>query len=285
MNKSPLLATALIAAGVPVKAASCRLPVVTEIANPAPRPSSNGPFTIASLNMAEETDHRRILEEFRASAALAQADVVLLQEVLYAPGVDGSLQKLARQLGLHAVFSSSTEPRPDGREDGIAVLSRYPIVDASAFALTSFHLNVRSRCRHALAATIRGPGGKLVQAFNVHLDTRINAANRVEQLRPVVKAAESFRGPAVIGGDMNTNPNYWIDHLIPIPWGQNQHEPLDRLLGEGGFQTPMDGSLATHDMLGMRLDWIYLRGLIGADWGVQPIDFSDHKAVWLRLAD
>jgi endonuclease/exonuclease/phosphatase (EEP) superfamily protein YafD len=47
----------------------------------------------------------------------------------------------------------------------------------------------------------------------------------------------------------------------------------------------MDGSLATHDMLGLRLDWIYLRGLAGSEWGVEDIDFSDHRAVWLRLGD
>jgi endonuclease/exonuclease/phosphatase family metal-dependent hydrolase len=267
------------------QATGCRQPVVTQIVSAPLRPRGDLPVTIASLNMAEETDYRQVLEEFHRSKILADADVVLLQEVVHSESPDGVLQGLSRELGVQAVFSSATPPRPDGRIDGIAMLSRYPIQQADAFRLQAFNLNVRSRCRHALAATLAAPNGESLQAFNVHLDTRINAANRLQQLQPVVDAANRFSGPAVIGGDMNTNPNFWIQHLIPIPWAHNQHGPVDRMFASHGFATPMDGSLATHDMLGLRLDWIYLRGLAGSEWGVEDIDFSDHRAVWLRLGD
>lgn len=263
----------------------CRQPVVTEILTAPLRPRTAGPVTIASLNMAEETDYRQVLEEFHRSKTLADADVVLLQEVVYSDNREGVLQGLSRELGVQAVFSSATQPRPDGRVDGIALLSRYPIQSVDAFGLTAFNLNVRSRCRHALTATLAMPDGDSLQAFNVHLDTRINAQSRVRQLQPVVDAANRFSSPVVIGGDMNTNPNFWIQHLIPIPWMHDQHGPLDRMFASHGFATPMDGSLATHDMLGLRLDWIYLRGLAGSEWGVENIDFSDHRAVWLRLDD
>lgn len=266
-----------------VQTSACRQPVVVEVSTEPPRSRASGPGTIASLNMAEETDYRQVLEEFHRSQTLADADLVLLQEVVHSDSPDGVLQGISRELGMQAVFSSVTGPRPDGRVDGIALLSRYPIQHADAFGLTAFNLNVRSRCRHALAATLAGPGGQSIQAFNVHLDTRINAQSRVRQLQPVVEAAKRFQGPVVIGGDMNTNPNFWIQHLIPIPWMHDQHGPVDRMLASHGFATPMDGSAATHDMLGLRLDWIYLRGLAGAEWGVEDIDFSDHRAVWLRL--
>lgn len=266
-----------------IQPSACRQPVVVEVSTAPPRPRAPGPVTLASLNMAEETDYRQVLEEFHRSQTLADADVVLLQEVVHSDSRDGLLQGLSRELGMQAVFSSATEPRPDGRVDGIALLSRYPIQSAGAFGLTAFNLNVRSRCRHALAATLAAPNGQSMQAFNVHLDTRINAENRIRQLQPVLEAAQGFQGPVVIGGDMNTNPNFWIKHLIPIPWMHDQHGPVDRLFASHGFATPMDGSVATHDMLGLRLDWIYLRGLAGAEWGVEDIDFSDHRAVWLRL--
>ncbi len=275
-----------MAANSSSQASGCRQPVVIEISKAPLRPRAAAtPVTIASLNMAEETDYRQVLEEFHRSKTLADADVVLLQEVVYSDSRDGVLQGLSRELGVQAVFSSSTQPRPDGRVDGIALLSRYPIQSVDAFGLTAFNLNVRSRCRHALAATLATPDGESLQAFNVHLDTRINAQNRVRQLQPVVEAARRFSGPVVIGGDMNTNPNFWIQHLIPIPWMHDQHGPVDRMFASHGFATPMDGSLATHDMLGLRLDWIYLRGLAGSQWGVEDIDFSDHRAVWLRLED
>lgn len=276
---------ALMAANSSSQAFGCRQPVVTEISTAPLRPRTAGPTAIASLNMAEETDYRRVLEEFHRSKTLAAADVVLLQEVVYSDSRDGLLQGLSRELGVQAVFSSATHPRPDGRVDGIALLSRYPIQSVDAFPLTAFNLNVRSRCRHALSATLATPNGDTIQAFNVHLDTRINAPNRIAQLQPVLHAAKRFSGPVVIGGDMNTNPNFWIQHLIPIPWAHDQHGPLDKLFTSNGFATPMDGSVATHNMLGLRLDWIYLRGLAGSEWGVEDIDFSDHRAVWLRLND
>lgn len=289
MIRSLLIVAALFVAAVLMAGNShtletgCRQPIITEIANGPLRPRGDGPVTIATLNMAEKTDYRQVLEEFHRSKVLADADVVLLQEVVYSDSSEGVLQGLSRELGVHAVFSTVYQPRPDRGFDGIAVLSRYPIQKVDAFSLTPFNLNVRSRCRHALAATLAGPNGESLQTFNVHLDTRINAANRLRQLQPVVDAAARFAGPAVIGGDMNTNPNFWIQHLIPIPWAHDQHGPLNRLFATHGFATPMDGSRATHDMLGLRLDWIYLRGLAGTEWGVEDIDFSDHRAVWLRL--
>ena len=285
MIRSLLIATVIMASANSIFASPCRLPVVTQVSTAPLRPRPAGPLTIASLNMAEETDYRRVLEEFHRSKTLADADVVLLQEVVYSDSRDGVLQGLSRELGVQAVFSSANTPRPDGRVDGIAMLSRYPVQQTAAFGLTAFNLTFRSRCRHALAATLAMPDGQTIQAFNVHLDTRINAENRVRQLQPVVDAAKRFSGPAVIGGDMNTNPNFWIRHLIPIPFAHDQHGPVDKLLTTHGFATPMDGSMATHDMLGLRLDWIYLRGFAGAKWGVEDIDFSDHRAVWLRLGD
>jgi endonuclease/exonuclease/phosphatase family metal-dependent hydrolase len=280
-----VLAAALMAAHSNADASGCRQPAVTEIPTPPLGPRAPGPLTIASLNMAEETDYRRALQEFQESETLSAAAVVLLQEVVYSDSLDGLLQGLARELGVQAVFSSATQPRADGRVDGIALLSRLPIQSAEAFALTAFNLNVRSRCRHALSVTLATPDGQSMQAFNVHLDTRINAQNRVRQLQSVVEAAKRFAGPVVIGGDMNTNPNFWIQHLIPIPWAHDQHGPLDQLFSSHGFATPMDGSEATHDLLGLRLDWIYLRGVAGSAWGVEAVDFSDHRAVWLRFDD
>lgn len=278
-----LALAALMAAGSDLYAVVCREPVVAEITNASLQPPPTGPLTIVSLNMAGVTDYKRILKEIRGNSTLLAAGVLLLQEVLHENSTDGLLQNLSRELGVHAVFSSSTEPRTNGKVDGLALLSRYPITDATAFGLPMFNLNVRSRCRHALAATIAVPGIEPMRAFNVHLDTRINARKRGIQMGPIVAAAKGFSGPTVIGGDLNTNPMFWIGHMLFVPWAQDQHGPLDDMLSEHGFSTPMDGSKATHDQLGLRIDWIYLRGLTSTRWGVEPLDFSDHHAIWIRL--
>ena len=52
---------------------------------------------------------------------------------------------------------------------------------------------------------------------NTHLDTRINAADRVAQLEDAVRDLGS--GPAIVGGDFNSNWFYWIEHVMPLPAG------------------------------------------------------------------
>jgi endonuclease/exonuclease/phosphatase (EEP) superfamily protein YafD len=42
--------------------------------------------------------------------------------------------------------------------------------------------------------------------------------------------------------------------------------------------------MPTFDHLGLKLDWIFMKELKVLESGVQPIRFSDHHAVWARLA-
>jgi endonuclease/exonuclease/phosphatase family metal-dependent hydrolase len=162
----------------------------------------------------------------------------------------------------------------------MAILSRRPLRDPSVFDLTRFGLHLRSRCRVALAATIETPFGPL-RVFGVHLDTRINFKERAAQLDPVVEAAGRFRGPAVLAGDLNTQPVYWIQHVLPVPYAHNQHRAIRRFLGRHGFSTPLNGRTPTFEPFGFPLDWIYLRSLSSASWGIERIEFSDHRAVWV----
>jgi endonuclease/exonuclease/phosphatase (EEP) superfamily protein YafD len=41
---------------------------------------------------------------------------------------------------------------------------------------------------------------------------------------------------------------------------------------------------ATHDRLGMRLDWVFVKGLDTASTSIHPIEFSDHHALRVTLA-
>ena len=48
-----------------------------------------------------------------------------------------------------------------------------------------------------------------------------------------------------------------------------------------GFVTPFDAAGPTHDRLGLRLDWIFLKDLEPDDAArIQPLGFSDHHAIW-----
>jgi endonuclease/exonuclease/phosphatase family metal-dependent hydrolase len=95
----------------------------------------------------------------RATLEQIRPDVVALQEVWAADGTTQA-DELADALGLHAVFASPSYPRsPDGAVAlGIAVLSRWPIVDHEALALPARH---RDWDPVALCARLDHPAGPL----------------------------------------------------------------------------------------------------------------------------
>ena len=45
--------------------------------------------------------------------------------------------------------------------------------------------------------------------------------------------------------------------------------------------TPLGGGAATLHYFGIKLDWIYVRGLETGESGVTHIPFSDHNSVWI----
>jgi hypothetical protein len=51
-----------------------------------------------------------------------------------------------------------------------------------------------------------------------------------------------------------------------------------------GFSTPFAETGATFKYLALKLDWIFSRGLHPVDWGIEKIDFSDHRAIWTRMS-
>lgn len=239
-----------------------------------------GAISVASINLAKETDVERIALEIEAAPALRNADVFLLQEVVKrGPGQPSSADRLAARLGLNIVFAS---PNGAHTEGGLAVLSKHPIDSSRVYALKACNLVYRSRQRIALAATVRAPSGA-VRVIDTHLDTRITLADRLEQLKPVIDDAKSFEGPRIIGGDFNTNNIRWLAAVVPIPFAQVHTGAVQRLMKENGFSTPFANSGPTFDLLGLRLDWIFHQNLETRASGIQPLKFSDHHAIWAQM--
>ena len=138
----------------------------------------------------------------------------------------------------------------------------------------------RSRSRFALSAVADTPWGP-VRIVNTHLDTRINAAERLAQMEDAIR--DLGTGPAIVGGDLNSNWFYWIQHVLPIP-ARSQCRPLEAYMTKAGYQSAIPASLTTFDWLGQHLDWIWVRGLKPAASRVVPLKFSDHHASWSRVA-
>jgi endonuclease/exonuclease/phosphatase (EEP) superfamily protein YafD len=270
MKKAMIAVAALYLAGslAPWAFHDSRLPSTSETAP--------GRVAVASLNLAKFTDTGRIALELASIPALDKAGILLFQEVVNPPGDTPNIaRQLAEQMNRHAVFRPAA---PNVRDQGLAIVSRFPLRSDRVIPLKSYNLRYRSRTRFALAAVVDLPLAPL-RVYNVHLDTRINSGERLEQLRPVLDDIANAAGPVVLGGDFNTNDWYWILRVLPFPLVRSQARALERDLREHGFTTPFTAAAPTFDHLGMHLDWIWVKGLAPVSSGVHPMRFSDHHAI------
>jgi hypothetical protein len=87
----------------------------------------------------------------------------------------------------------------------------------------------------------------------------------------------------VIGGDLNTNDMQWVSHVVPIPYPGWQAAAVRKLMLEKGFSTPFELRRATFDHLRMQLDWFFSKRLRPLRSAIQPLDFSDHHAIWAEF--
>ena len=235
-------------------------------------------LSAVSLNLAKESDSNTVVKVIRQSPQLRDADLYLFQEVGGRKRRQSVAEEIARKLGHHAYFDTS---RANVYHQGLAIVSRYPITDRCSIPLKPCNLLFNSRHRFALGATVRTLWGD-VRVWNVHLDTRINAKERIQQLQPVVEEAGRHGGPQVIGGDFNTNNMYWIGRVLPLPFGSRHSSEVRRHMKLHGFETPLRDGLNTFTPLRRHLDWLFLRGMNALEAAVVPVVFSDHNAVWVR---
>ena len=235
-----------------------------------------GSIVVVSLNAAKETRTDVALRDL--TGPIGDADVIMLQEVSSDP--EGNLgSRVAEKMGRHVAFAPAA---PGVIDQGLAIISKYPLRDVKTFKLKACDLRFRSRHRIGLAGTIDAPNGP-VRIINIHLDTRVNTPDRLAQLEPAIQDADAFDGPRVIGGDFNTNDMYWVGNLAPIPRIGRHAASLRREFAAHGFATPFDGCGPTFPSLRLHLDWIYLKGVQSRAAGVTRVPFSDHHAIWTRI--
>jgi endonuclease/exonuclease/phosphatase family metal-dependent hydrolase len=238
------------------------------------------PLSVVSLNLAKVSDAAAIEREIRERPRLKNADVYLFQEVAQRRDGEPSVaDQLAASLQLNVIYSPA---KPGVLTQGLAIMSRYPLEDRNVRTLKAYNLKFNSRTRLALAATVKTPNGP-VRITNAHLDTRLNAEDRLQQLAPVVEDGARYRMPRIVGGDWNTNDFYWLANLIPVPWMRSQVKEIESYMMRHGYQTPVPDRWPTFDHLGMKLDWIYGFGVKPAAASLFPLRFSDHHALWAQF--
>jgi endonuclease/exonuclease/phosphatase family metal-dependent hydrolase len=238
-------------------------------------------LTVLSLNLAMRDDVEGIVDGIRGIGGDA-ADILVFQEVVKKGDGADVAQKVADALGggFTAVYRPGFTEGP-GRVVGLGIVSRFPIVDARVLPLKRFGLMFHSRERTALAATVETPAGPL-RTYNVHLDTRINVGDRVDQIGDVIRDLNASSGRAIIAGDFTTNDQFWLFHAIPLPFLGRQQNGVERYMSQHGLISAFPGG-STHDALRMRLDWMFLKGLRPTRRAIHPMTISDHHALLASL--
>lgn len=239
-----------------------------------------GALAVLSLNLAMREDVDQIAAEL-TSIGIGQTDLLLLQEVVRRGDGPDVAQQLAARLGLASSYCTAFT-LSDEKAVGLALLSRFPSHDPQVIELKPISLRFRSRTRIALGATVETPRGP-VRVYNVHLDTRINLGQRLDQLSAVAREAEATDGPTLVGGDFNTNNNLWLFNALPLPFLGRQGAGVQRFMAENGFRSVFELGRPTHDVLRMQLDWLFLRGLHASSMSIKPLALSDHHALMASL--
>ena len=249
-------------------------------------PDEKESITVISANLCHDWPfYRRQTARLEAFANLVEkvkADIILLQEVSRTSilNVDSWL---VDRLGMSSIYSRANGSSKIGFEEGLAVLSRFPL---SRPRLTHLRPAVTPVVRRlALGAQAFTPAGPL-WVFSVHLglNQRQNFAQQAN-LRSMVTALPVDQ-LALLGGDFNSdestpqireNRRVWIDTFRYLHPESDATTHAIHLPGGGSF-------------LRRRLDYIFLRSSLPG-WEIKEtghlhtgrLPHSDHQVVYARL--
>ncbi len=247
-------------------AVACSLVLIMAVALMARLPAPGAPDARASVRFATynihygyDTDWHLTLEEQAQAIESSGADVVALQEVDTGRPtsymVDDALW-LSRRLNMNVEYLPCVE-----HLTGIALLSRYPVLDAEASLLPS-----ELEQTGILWAEL-DVGGTAVNAFAIWLG--LEPEERARQLEGALSFMAERPGPAAFGGDFNASPD----------------SPVYRRILDAGFVDPFSelgiGSPPTSPAVSPaeRIDFVWLRGMEPVAAQVLDSLASDHRLV------
>lgn len=144
-----------------------------------------------------KVDLHRILRDIQKSGA----DVIGLQEVdryVYRSSFQDQISELAAQLKMNAVFMPTINGGYLGQY-GIAILSRYPIVNSHKVSLPT-----EGEPRGMLTAAMIVEGRK-IEVTNLHLG--LSKKERDEQVSFIINRLSSEKAASIVLGDFNMSSN------------------------------------------------------------------------------
>jgi endonuclease/exonuclease/phosphatase family metal-dependent hydrolase len=251
-----------------------------ELVAPTIRAAPNaGTARIVTYNVQYAPDVAAIAAAILATPDLADADVFLIQEIEAYPSEDGSrARQLASALQLGYVYVPARSK--NGGTHGLAILSRFPIENVMRMDLPEASQTIQHRI--AISADI-DLGGRSLSLVDLHLDTKLNARERIAQLHPAVIDAPQ---EVIVAGDFNMSWVEWVNGVPILTASASDQAPIiDSYMRGLYFATPTSGSGPTETMYGIeqRLDAIYTRGLPSTFGGVPRVGPSDHWPMWIDV--
>ncbi len=166
------------------------------------------------------TDRKLDLERVAGVIRAQEPDLVALQEIDVGCGRSGGVDQaaeLGRLTGMHAEFTKFMDY--DGGEYGLAILSRWPVVDRWSIALP----RGKDEPRAALAVRTQPEGASVPLVFvSLHFDWKRDEGARLAQAGVLVDALASVVDPLIVAGDFNAQPGSKTMELIgesmePVP--------------------------------------------------------------------
>jgi endonuclease/exonuclease/phosphatase family metal-dependent hydrolase len=270
-------------------------------------PSANSHIQVASYNIAHgrglvnsnwdggsHQDRMQRLDSIAELLRTIDADVVVLNEVDFDSSWSHSVNQ-AEYLANKAGYPYRIEQRNfDFRllfwtwRFGNAVLSRYPITDATVIDLPGYSL-----WESALAGKKRSLnceidlGEQSVRVIAAHLSHRSEPL-RIRSAAMVAEIAADSSLPTIIAGDLNSTPP-GFPQCVTDTNGNNAIQLLDSCqhFQRMPIDPPEDDSLYTYDSANpvSVIDWL----LIPQDWQftgyhVEQSELSDHRPIWATIA-
>lgn len=235
------------------------------------------PLRVVTYNTEYGQDPQGLADAILSTPDLAKAAVFLLQEEEWHPNENGSrAQQLATLLGLDYIYIPARK-KGDGTH-GLALMSAFPLQHVEKMDLPLANNGVQ---RIAVACDVQ-VGDHLVHLIDIHLETRLNAGERVAELHPAVIDAPEL---TLVAGDFNTNWVTW-DGPVPVLGAEQEQVPIiNSYMSALQFDAPSADSGPTEHMYGLefKLDSIYTRGLQTHFGGVDKTGPSDHWPLWIDV--
>ncbi|HEX6498168.1 MAG TPA: endonuclease/exonuclease/phosphatase family protein [Micromonosporaceae bacterium] len=213
-------------------------------------PGSDAPpvaLRVATYNIHAGAGEDNVFDLDRTAEAIRQLhpDVVGLQEVDVHWGARSDFvdeaQALATRLGMGVFFAPIYDFDPPAagaprRQYGVAVLSRYPILEAENHDITRLSTQVPNPVpapAPGFAEVTVNVRGAHVHVYCTHLDYRSDPTVRRMQVADTLRILAADSGPKVLVGDLNAQPGapelaaLWQDLRDTAPGGANTYPAID----------------------------------------------------------